>query len=273
MKEFITITKKTEEVHIDIFKNALNLNNKSLQPQVTETQFGQSEARKVLEGEKPFVLIQPLTSDEKKNWGLHNFEKLIHYLKVFKPLCDIIILGATNEELELREWIRSSQIEGPRVRLSVCSLDGAYSLLKKSSLLVTGDTSIKHLAVAAQTSILEIDLGSSDYRSTGAYQANSVIVASNESCQPCSHSEDCFRSRHYCSERVHPESISLIAKSLLDDDWQEISRVAQKYSEKMSVFKTCFSEAGFWKVDLLSQKGSHYESGVRESSSASVRST
>lgn len=128
---------------------------------------GEDEAVALIGDLKNIICVQAFTSDNKKNWGLDRIAKSLKLFQYMNPKYSIFALGAPNESHKVSELIKVCDKEGVSVKPAICSLQGALGILRVSELLLTGDTSIKHLACGTDCKIIEIAIGSSDYRKTG----------------------------------------------------------------------------------------------------------
>lgn len=149
---------------------------------------------------KKTVLFQCLTSDQKKNWGLENFRQLKRTIDLALNDYQVKILGASFERDTLSKVFSENE-------LLICDLSEVKSHLKEAALLVTGDTSIKHLAAQYGTPIVELALGSSDSSKTAAYSENSVVIETKVPCAPCNHSQACHQPRQFCAEDISVETV------------------------------------------------------------------
>ncbi len=113
------------------------------------------------------IYFQCLTSEQRKNWGLDNFLNLKN--EINKSLADyqVKILAAPFEKSELLTKFSEED-------LMVCNMIEAQDILKSAALLVTCDTSIKHLAARLGVPMVELALGGSDLQKTGAFAENVV---------------------------------------------------------------------------------------------------
>lgn len=141
------------------------------------------------------VLFQCLTSDVKKNWGLDNFQQLKAAIETGLVDYKVGILGASFEREQLAKVFSEED-------LIICDLSEAKTHLENAALLVTGDTSIKHLAAQIGTPVVEIAIGSSDPTKTAAFTDNSIVLASTVACAPCNHSQACSQKSHLCAEEL-----------------------------------------------------------------------
>lgn len=253
---------------IDVFRFALGLDTQCGFPTLLETRAGRAECHSLLDrdssggrdldrdGEsRDFILVQPLTSDEKKDWGLDRFAALIRASRANRPDLRVFVLAAPNETQRLLPMMESLRRDGVEANLAVCSLAGAFSMLRRARAIVSGDTSVKHLAAAARTPLIEISVGSSDFHRTGAYSQNSVIIQSKEICAPCPHSQPCHRERrvsrleshsHLCAERVSVEAVALVLAEVLTGDLHQLRTIAEEFAEEIDIYRVEVEESGFW---------------------------
>jgi ADP-heptose:LPS heptosyltransferase len=233
----------------DIFRFALGLdtiNDRTVA--LCETEAGLAEAAILLKGraDRRIVCVQALTSDTKKDWGLDRFGSALETFAHRHSEVSIAILAAPFEEDRLRSLVDRLKASGIDAFMAVSTFEGAFSLLKRSALLITGDTSLKHLAAAAGTKIVEICAGSSDPYRTGADLNGAVIVRSRESCVPCVHSSPCHRDHHACSKRIAPDAISAIASEVYSNRKFQVRTIAEEYANDIEVLRVDRTSLGFW---------------------------
>lgn len=209
--------------YIDILCKSLNIPNPSLPH--TRRKAGK-------------VLIQPLTGDFKKDWGLHNYSCLVRKLKKNFTELDIKVICAPFEY----EKIKSHFFEND---VLVLNLDELNKELAKASLLITGDTFVKHLAAKNGVQILELALGSSDPFRTGAYIKQAVIIQPKPECSPCSHAQNCKMSQHLCASMLDVDSVAKVTEVLLK---QEIPNEIQFKNNLIETYITTQDSDGSWSV-------------------------
>lgn len=151
-------------------------------------------------GKNRSILFQPLTSDPKKNWSLDKFVQLKNRLEAKFGSYEIKILCAPFEVEFLSEHFSCQD-------LIPCSLIEAKKYLNDAALLVSCDTSIKHLAALTGTQIVEIALGSSDPSKTAAFSKKTAILRGTVDCAPCIHSKPCSQRSRVCEETVTVEKV------------------------------------------------------------------
>ncbi|MEQ1665048.1 MAG: glycosyltransferase family 9 protein, partial [Bdellovibrionales bacterium] len=201
------------------------------------------------------IVIQPLTSDEKKNFPIRKWQETIEQIRIFDSKVEIILLGAPNEAAVINQMQIELKEKNITVHVAILSIAGAFSLLKKCNQLLTGDTSIKHLAAATDIAVFELSLGSSDLRKTGAYSKNSLILKSKVGCSPCQHNSNCLKSSHECSALLRGDLLGLAAIKHLHGDWAGLKILADEYEDEFEFYKTDITKLGFWHADnILNQK-------------------
>lgn len=235
----------------DVFRFALDLDwerDGAVNAVLVESERGRAEADEVLKdlNSRNVIAVQPLTSDEKKNWGVRNFSAVIELLANRYPQTTFVVVGAPFEREKLQPFVEELEAKKINARLAILSLEGAFSLLKSSRMLLTGDTSIKHLACAAGTRVLEVCVGSSDPFRTGSYRHGSVIIRSREACAPCPHSSVCHRESHACAERIPAEAVALIAGEVYEGRMFQLRAIAEEYVEQIEVLRVEARVSGYW---------------------------
>jgi ADP-heptose:LPS heptosyltransferase len=145
------------------------------------------------------IYLQVLTSDAKKNWSLDHWRRLADVL--VEQGEDVRILCAPFEEKILREkW-------GDAFPLCVLGLSDLRESLATAKLVVTGDTSVAHLAALQRAPVLGIYLGSADPRKTAPRQNGARILWASTACSPCRHRDDCSQPRHFCGDEMSFETV------------------------------------------------------------------
>lgn len=169
-----------------------------------------SEAPKVAESrQSKLILLQLMTSDPKKNWGLANFRELKRKVEERFPADRVLGLCSPQESDQVSKVFAWNEFITP-------SLEEAAELLKQARLLITGDTSIQHLAAQQGCSILSLFLGSADPRKTAPWQEGAWVIQGQAACAPCSHSSPCFQSEHLCANSVSVQSVFELAEGILN---------------------------------------------------------
>lgn len=232
----------------DIFMQACDLPDADWS--MRSTADGEKEVNSLGLNSGPITTVQVLTSDSKKNWSRNSWISFLDSYHKYQPNQQIVLLGAPNEKATLDGYISDLANRGISAHLGILSLDGALALLNRSQLLITGDTSIKHLANASTAKIMELSLGSSDLRRTGVYKSGSLIIASRVACAPCAHSSACPLSQHLCGQSFDPIKLAEIASQFQNDRWTDIT-TASNHQSGLRILQTRRLHSGLWlAVDL-----------------------
>lgn len=243
---------KDEAFHfIDIFFYGAGLRGQR-RIRLKETEKGINEANKLTLGITPYIVIQPLTSDVKKNWGFDNWKKAMQHINSVDKSRSFLLLGAPSEEIQLKKLSELLRLDKITHKVVICDFEAAFSILSDADLLITGDTSIKHIASATNTPILEISIGSSSYLRTGSYSSKALILQAKESCAPCNHSESCSFEQK-CSMRISPDGVALAAQAMLEKNESNLRMLANEYSDDIDFIRVQFSKDGDWVSYSLSE--------------------
>jgi ADP-heptose:LPS heptosyltransferase len=253
--------------YIDIFYYGLNLNRGQQKFQLHQSAEGETEcdeylARVGTNSSSSRIVIQALTSDEKKNYSITKWLEAMAQMYRMNDRLEFHLLCAPNEIEQVQTLGDQLTAMGVPNSVAPLSLSGAMALLNRSKLLITGDTSIKHLACGTTASILEIALGSSDYRKTGAYKSDALIIKSRESCSPCDHRKSCHRTEHFCAKSVDPTILASIAVQYVQKNWSQIAILAEECREEIEVLRTRQLATGTWCAQNIIKND--YSSAVTE---------
>lgn len=232
--------------YTDIFYYGSGLKGTSRDWQMRETERGISEvaALNLEVGER--IVLQVATSDAKKTWSENSWLAMMSQLQLFRPEAQFVLLGAPSEAALLESLRLKAVPMGLHIASAVVSLEGALSLLKSAQLLITGDTSIKHLANAAGIAICELSMGSSDLRRTGAYIPDSLILQPVIECAPCPHSSPCSQTTHRCALQLAPEMVSTTVHHYLNQNWVALKQLAAEFASEIKILRTRVTASGFW---------------------------
>lgn len=213
---------------IDLFHHGCELKGERVFP-LSSTALGKDEVRSLKLPEQGVIALQVMTSDPKKTWSMGSWRKMIDLLHSMNPEKHFVLLGAPNERAALEHLLGElSEQTRARSRLAILSLDGALELLNCSELLISGDTSIKHLANASAARVAEIAVGPSDYRRTGVYKSDSLILRAQLPCAPCPHSSPCSERSHLCAEQLDAVSVAHAINAYLNRDAESLAKLAKE---------------------------------------------
>jgi ADP-heptose:LPS heptosyltransferase len=180
--------------YLDVLQRALGLSIEGARP---------AEKRQT-----PLILMQLLTSDVKKNWGLKKYKQLKSQLEQQFPQHRILGLCSPQEKQIVSEVFAWNEFLTP-------SLEETASLLKEATLLITGDTSIQHLASQNACPVVSLFLGSADPQKTGPWQTGAWVLHGKVACAPCVHSSPCHQKQHLCADSISVEQVFNLVQGII----------------------------------------------------------
>src|SRR5690606_19746051 len=113
------------------------------------------------------------------------------------------------------------------------SLCGLHSVLKRSSFVVMGNTSLKHLVTNPETTLIEMAFNDSEFAKETSYRSGSYILNFKKK----------FKNRFIYStnELVFDNSAhfaAYIMTSIFDEDEEKLRWFAEKYVDNVDISKT-----------------------------------
>jgi ADP-heptose:LPS heptosyltransferase len=221
----------------------------------TETEKGKKEAESFFAKSRftsgRQILVQLFTSEEKKNWLPEYWVKMLKHFLILEPDARFILLQGPGDEAKMQIYVNEFQAHQLPIEVTSLSFEGTLSLLQSCDLLITVDTSIKHLAAGTTIPIVEVSLGSGNIEQTGCYRANSLMIQSREDCAPCGHSVKCPHAVRHCAVNLDPLMVGAAAAHYFKKDKISLREIAKGYDDVARLFLTQKSTIGFWHaIDL-----------------------
>lgn len=163
-------------------------------------------------GNVPLVAFNPGTSSQVKCWPAERFAQLGDRLMAAGAA--VVIVGS-HDERELVEKIAAAMAKRPLLAAG-CTLPQLAALLRKSCLLVTGDTGPMHVAAAVGTRVVAL-FGSMDPARSGPVGPGHVLVRNRSlPCVPCGSHKSCghtpFRE---CMDTITVDEVYSAVRSIL----------------------------------------------------------
>jgi ADP-heptose:LPS heptosyltransferase len=250
--------------YADIFRFALGLDSLPT-TSLIETPRGKKTANDLIastfSSNQGLICVQALTSDVKKTWGLTAFAKALRVVSDRHAGVAFAVLGAEFEKAQLEPWVNSLKAQGINAQLVIADFETAFSVLRRSKLLLTLDTSIKHLAAAGRVPTVEISLGSADPYRTGVYLHGGIVVQSRENCAPCVHSKPCHREKHFCASRIPSDMVGMVVSEVFAGREFQLQTIAEEYQDEVDLLRVDLKNAGFWSATPVLEKFSEEEVG------------
>ena len=165
--------------------------------------------------DKNVIALNPGASHPVNRWSPERFALLADLLAK-RTDCPVIIIGGSGDESLARELVQHSTTR-PLNLTGKTDLLQLGAVLKRCTLLVTGDTGPMHMATAVNTRVVAL-FGAADPSRTGPLGSGHRVIRAEEiDCVPC-RSRRC-RSSNYleCMERITPEQVFREIKEMLSE--------------------------------------------------------
>jgi ADP-heptose:LPS heptosyltransferase len=237
----------------DIYAYGCGVRSPERRMELQETEKGRGEADRLLMNIQQLICVQAFTSDAKKTWPIQKWKRTIELIADVEREASFGILCSPTEVESAFALVKQLKAKLIDAHVLQCSLEGAHSILKRSRLLITGDTSIKHIGAGSGVPIVEVSVGSSSFERTGAYTDQVVILQAKQECAPCVHSGTCPYPSPACHDKISAEAVALAAQTVLHRRWQDLKIVAQEFSDTTAFLKGDFSWESEWRAVPLAQ--------------------
>lgn len=232
---------------VDVFRFGVGLTAQGAKISWRKSESSETEAQKCLHGLGEFVALQPFTSETKKEWPASAWVKFVQQMKNKTSSVDFLLLAAPQEASRAQDLHRQMMDAGIEVRVAICSLQSVPAILNQAKILITGDTSIKHIAAGAACEVVELSLGSSDWKRTGIYKEGAYILQPKTECAPCSHSSLCDKPQHLCALQLPADLVAEVTGAIFNNAKSEIAAIGARFPQ-VDIRKTTFSGSGYWQT-------------------------
>lgn len=162
-----------------------------------------------LTADRPIVMVNPKTSWSSKNWDNAHFAKCI---ELIDEKAQIIICGGSQDR-QAADWIKHL-IRRPIINAAgQTSLLELAALLKKTTLLLTGDTGTLHIGIAVETPTISL-WGPTRPQQYGPMTPQHKVMLTPYSCRNC-HKTICRLKNNACMAAITPESVAVQINAML----------------------------------------------------------
>ncbi|MFK8138281.1 MAG: glycosyltransferase family 9 protein [Bdellovibrionales bacterium] len=216
---------------IDIFAKSIGLDDYNTEISTVESE--------------NFVCAQINTAEEKKTFSNEQWRSIFSMYSLMANNTEVKVLCAPNELVSTDLIVEPLRKRGVNISVVACSLLEARDLISRSKLFLTVDTSIKYLAIGTNTPVVEVSLGSSNFRWTGAYGPRNLVLQPLTICGPCSHSLACTQKSFICQEEIPSEVVAASMHHMEIRDFNSVLHLAEEY-ESIHFAKTEVREDGIW---------------------------
>lgn len=195
----------------------------------------------------PLIAIQAGASQEKRQWAPEHFITLIQ--KLLREAKARIVLVGSKKELPIIERIADG-VQSPNVFIAAgkTSIPQLAAVLKRSELLVTGDTGPMHMAVAVGRPVVSMFLASAYGYETGPYSEGNLVLQPVIGCGPCNPNKPCAGLE--CHDTIEPELVAELVKLRVQGDVTSLPPMLAD-PRKVIVYRSYFDEFGFCDLQPL----------------------
>lgn len=158
-----------------------------------------------------YAVLHTQSRASAKRWPEESFVSLIQMMKASRPDLKIVLTGSADELAQLQQL--AVRCDSPTVIIAghedwnfICAL------LRHSTLVVSNDTGIMHLASVLRVATVDIHAGTNDPRIWGPWGESSVLLFRPTPCTQC-HLTICDR-HHECMTGISPDQVMASCKDL-----------------------------------------------------------
>lgn len=127
------------------------------------------------ESQTRLIGIQLKTADQSKDISLDTLHQLCELFKMNSEIIPCLLIAPNDEERQIASEFNS--YHNDKVIVVEADLNAIASVLLNLDLLVSPDTSIKHIANLTETPVLEVSLGYAPFLKQGTYAKDSLILS------------------------------------------------------------------------------------------------
>ena len=155
------------------------------------------------------IILHPGASRNEKEWGIKNFTKLSLLISEYFKNNNIsfFITGGkkeTDKNILLEKNLLKANINAQNLT-GITSIIDILNIIRKSSLLISGDTSIAHISSFTTIKSITIYLGNANHYHTYPYAPNKFVLFPTTDCYPCPANFDCKDKK--CKKDITPEMV------------------------------------------------------------------
>ncbi len=177
------------------------------------------EAARLVEAsdQEQWIALAPGSVWPTKRWPEQYWIELLKQLEAQGKSC--IIVGGP-EDAALGDRILKNSTGASRNAAGKLSIAGSAALLKRCSLLVSGDTAPVHLAVAVDTPVLTIFGPTVPEFGFAPIGDKDRVIGLDLSCRPCRihGSKKCPLGHHDCMKKLAPEMVARAAMQMVQEN-------------------------------------------------------
>lgn len=190
---------------VDLFKLIIGVKAKA--EEVTK-----SESKR-----KPWIVVHPFASTERKRWKPHKWSEILYSLSKNYESHTIYVVGAPGEAEQSKSIFSGELIKTRRNIVNIVgqtSIKDVFDKLKEAQLFIGHDSLIGHLASVANTQTLTLALGSVRPWETTPYGNNNLVLSPRAKCFPCFPQQSC--DQYICHSDIPYQVVTNFAGLIID---------------------------------------------------------
>ncbi len=187
-----------------------------------------------------------------REWGVANFVALSE--KILKQFnVNILLTGSKNETHLGKKFFKLLNI---KYRNSVLNLMGKTdiqmlkALLLHSTLLISTDTGVMHLAAACETKIVALFYASAYVFETGPYLKKSLVITPCEECYPCTEFHQNCRDIH-CKKNILIDDVAAAVKYMMGESSKKTLKKYFAARNNVILYEPYFDKFGICYKNIL----------------------
>jgi hypothetical protein len=203
---------------------------------LSETVTGFEEMKKFVmkSSKKDFdVVLYPFSQEEGRTWELKDFDMFLQYFFKMNPERKVLLLALESQREQIENFLKNKSYPKDLVKLKICTLDCALSLLKRTSFVITSNSPMKFLTTNPETTLVELNFNDVDFDKKCSYRANSYIVNFKQQVR----NKLVYTTNELVFDN-NPHFFAYIVTSILDEDEEKLRWFAEKYDYLADIYKT-----------------------------------
>ncbi len=187
----------------------------SHRPIILRNSLESSNSRSEIETDSVKVVIAPGASHQNKKWELSKFIETSNFIKESNR-AKITWAVSTNDFPDKNETKQLDSLGD--IVLRDAPLDELSSLIYSSSVLLSNDSGIAHLASGVGTPVVALFGPTHPALGFSLKGLFDKIIEVDEPCRPCSlhGKKKCFRTERFCFNRISPQKVADAVSELID---------------------------------------------------------
>jgi len=191
---------------------------------------------------------------ELRRWSVEKFAKLAHLILQYFKNTTITLTGSKNEAKFGREFIKFLP---PEYKSDIINLIGKTDIpllkavLLKSSILISVDTGIMHLASACGINLISMFYASAFVHETGPYTEKALILSPNETCYPCTEFYQPCNDFH-CKDNICEQDLFECVKFFFNNsDNDTLKNYFTEHKKRVNLYKPAFDKFGIYYENII----------------------